>query len=692
MFKKLLLAAILAVSVFSCAQAQDDSLYYDLGRVLVRKTNTKTTTIKGVDLEKYQASNLSDAINVWLYGTYSTSSSIVYVIDGNILTDVNVYSIFDIEEVTLVESATAQSSGAGPGRQMVLIKLRTDKPGGHGIEVNGQNSLIDLRNSANGTLAQANSTNPSAVYDEYYLSGFKNYKNVHIGISAEYERDVNPGQNGYGLEFLEPATFNRFKLNTYLTAKLWKGTTLTFGASYLPQANRYSFEHDTLDTYIPDTQRIYHNTRVTQHLLNSTVSIKSDIATGLTNRFSIGYSHSNYFETDMFNNTFTQSANDSLVSLKTHAHNFLLRDYLIYHGRVGEFDVEPTLNFTYRNTLDSADYTVVQTNKYNGFPDDVYHYHYFARRTLSRLFVTPSVDINLKEIVDMQGGIVVLPSAIKDTSATAHPAHIYPFVSASLNLAKLLGITAIRWQLFTSYSKQGSVLADESTTLYNFNYAINPYSVAFVAGDPALSHHNDSYQAGMGVGIFKNFSVSYNYEYKYFTSYLDLTTQTDFGPQTLVLPVNSRLVTTHVSARYSVRTSKFSWITTLTGTESHMQALDTAVGNRYNATYLSQGHRWSGGMTHRFTYKNYFGGVDLLYQVGERPENLVYAIDGTPGGLPPLNNNSFTVQNTFFGVRFKVRYLAFMELYVNARNLAQNQSSTITDNRRFYGLGFKAGI
>src|SRR6201995_5718317 len=115
MFKKLLLSAVLAVLICSYAKAQDDSLYYDLGRVLVRKSNTKTTTIKGTDLEKYQASNLSDAINVWLYGTYSTSSSIVYVVNGNILTDVNVYSIFDIEEVTLVETAAAQASGAGPG-------------------------------------------------------------------------------------------------------------------------------------------------------------------------------------------------------------------------------------------------------------------------------------------------------------------------------------------------------------------------------------------------------------------------------------------------------------------------------------------------------------------------------------------------------------------------------------------------
>src|SRR5579863_5507213 len=120
-----------------------------------------------------------------------------------------------------------------------------------------------------------------------------------------------------------------------------------------------------------------------------------------------------------------------------------------------------------------------------------------------------------------------------------------------------------------------------------------------------------------------------------------------------------------------------------------MEVLDTsALAARYNSTYLSQGHRWSGGMTHRFTYDNVFGGIDLLYQVGQRPENLINAFAG-PTAAPPvlnLNNNSFTIQNIYFGVRFKVRYLKFMELYANGRNIAQNQYSTITDNRRFYGI------
>jgi len=695
MFKKLLLAAILAVSVFSCAHAQDDSLYYDLGRVLVRKSNTKTTTIKGIDLEKYQASNLSDAINVWLYGTYSTSSTIVYVVEGNILTDVNIYSIFDIEEVTLVESATAQASGAGPGRQMVLIKLRSDRPGGHGIEVNGQNSLVNLRNQGTSLAAVDAKTNTS-VYDNYYVAAYKNYKNVRLAFSTEYERDVDPKNNGYGLEFLQPATFNRFKLNSYLTANLWKGTTLSFDANYLPQTNRYSFTQDTINPYTATPQNISHYSRISQHLFNTDLSIKSDITKGLTNRFSIAYAHSNYLEKDMFNSSNTAnnitSALDSTIINANRAHNFLLRDYLIYTGQVGGFDVQPSLNFTYRNVLDSTNYQNSVRSVYTGYPDETFDYPSHVRTLSRRFMLTPSVDINFKDIFDVDAGFVTVLNSIKDTSATARISHVYPFVSTSLNLAKMLGITFIKWQLFASYSKQGAVLADDAIVLHDFNLVVNPGSVNQRAGDPNLPHKNDSYQAGMGVGIFKNFSVSYNYEYKYFTTYIDATAQTDFGPVVNVLPVNSRLVVTHLSAHYSVRITKFSWITTLTGTESHMQALDTAVGNSFNATYLSQGHRWSGGMTHRFTYQNYFGGVDVLYQFGERPENLVYAIDGAPGGLPPLNNNSFTIQNTFFGVRFKVRYLAFMELYVNARNIAQNQSSTITDNRRYYGLGFKAGI
>ncbi|MGZ3776130.1 MAG: hypothetical protein ACXVI9_00640 [Mucilaginibacter sp.] len=694
MFKSIFLAAALVVLLAFTVTAQDDSLYYDLGRVLVKKSNTKTTTIKGFDLEKYQASNLSDAINVWLYGTYSTAGSIVYVVDGNILTDVNVYSIFDIEEVTLVESATTQVSGAGPGKQMVLIKLRTDRTGKKGIEVNGQNSLVDLRKQAN---LPPGATTTNSVYNQYYISAYRNYKNVRVGVSTEYERDVQPGTNQYGFQLLTPPNFNRLKLNAYVDANLWKGTTLSFTAGYLPQTNRYSYRHDTIIAVIPDTERSIYATHFTQKLFNTDLSIKSNITKGLTNRFSAGYSHSNFREDNIYTYTGTvaQVVSNNMEALNERSHNLVLRDYLFYHGQVAGFDIEPSVNLTYRNSRDTLTYRdstyFIETN----IPPDYGYSRLASVINTKRFIMTPSVDVNYKDMLDIQGGFAALLNTVKDTTPTAHISRIYPFASVSVNLAKVIGLTAIKWQFYASYSKQSKVLTDDYTALSAFSQATLPGAVYNTPDIPNQPLRNSGYQGGMDVGLSRNFSVSYNYEYKYYRSYIDTTVQNDGGPvaNTIVAtPFNSRVVTTHLSASYNVRAATFSWMTTLTGTESHMEILDTASLNNRFAGYLNKGHRWSGGVTNRFAYKNYFGGVDVLYQVGERPENLINVFNVAPGGNPPLNNNSFTIQNIFFGVRFKVRYTKFVELYANGRNIAQNQSSTITDNRRFYGLGLKAGF
>src|ERR1700744_669761 len=100
-----LVAPIFIFFIPAKANAQTDTSQYDLGRMLVKKDFTQSITVKGSDLEKYPFSSLSDAIQVWFYGTFTNSNSVVYVVDGNIINDVNAYSIHDIEEVTLVQNA-----------------------------------------------------------------------------------------------------------------------------------------------------------------------------------------------------------------------------------------------------------------------------------------------------------------------------------------------------------------------------------------------------------------------------------------------------------------------------------------------------------------------------------------------------------------------------------------------------------
>ena len=128
MFKRFLFSSILISVCLFNASAQTDTSSYDLGRVSIKKDFTQTIIIKGSDLERYQFSDLADAINVWLYGTYSNASNLLYVIDGNIITDVNAYSIFDIDEITLIQSAVVNASGARPAHRWCLLSLKPTRP------------------------------------------------------------------------------------------------------------------------------------------------------------------------------------------------------------------------------------------------------------------------------------------------------------------------------------------------------------------------------------------------------------------------------------------------------------------------------------------------------------------------------------------------------------------------------------
>jgi hypothetical protein len=99
MYSRITCLIALAVCLsFSKAYSQNDTSHYDLGRLRVNKNLTQSITIKGSDLQRQPFANISDALNVWFYGIYTNSNYVVYVVDGNIINDVNAYNIHDIEE------------------------------------------------------------------------------------------------------------------------------------------------------------------------------------------------------------------------------------------------------------------------------------------------------------------------------------------------------------------------------------------------------------------------------------------------------------------------------------------------------------------------------------------------------------------------------------------------------------------
>ena len=120
-------AVFLLILLFVNTSYAQDSSFNDLGRVQIRKNFSQTMTIKGKDLERIVATSLHEAISVWLYGTLTNVGTVVFVVDGHMVSDVNIYNIRDIEEITLVQNAATEVSGAFWQQQMVLIETKKKK-------------------------------------------------------------------------------------------------------------------------------------------------------------------------------------------------------------------------------------------------------------------------------------------------------------------------------------------------------------------------------------------------------------------------------------------------------------------------------------------------------------------------------------------------------------------------------------
>ena len=688
MFKKLLLSTLSAVLLFSVAYAQDDSLHYDLGRVLAKKSATQTSSISGSDLEKYQVTNLSDAINVWLNGTYTQSASILYVIDGNIISDVNAYSIFDVEQVTLIQGSVAQAAGAANGQQLVLIKLRTIRKGKSGIEVNGQNSLVNIRNNNNNALQ---SSGTGSVYDQYYLSGYKNYQQGTIGLTAEYQRDVDPSLNGDGLEFLQAPHFNRFKINAFASANLGKTSTLSFTAGYVPQVANQSYSRDT--AAYGSIGNIFNNSHVSQYLFNSTLNLKTEIGKGLTNRLSLAYNHYTYFETDQTQSTIDTNTQVKQPQSNERSHNLLFRDYLYYHKQMDSLEFESTLNMTYRDFEDSIVYNTTRSSYSPNVTPYAYTETLSSRTAYKSFLLTPTVDLFYKDAFNIQGGAIALLNRGAAPSGTTSPGHILPFFNFAFSPARLVGLKAIKWQIYASYARQSQATGDEYSSLTTYSLMIPPGAVPYVFRGYDQNQQYNNYHLGSSVGISRNFSITYTYEYKNFSYFSESRVPLDANGGIGFIPFNGRAVTTRFSLNYNLHSPTLTWNARLTGSETELQVTDNPqLIALYNASYLGQGHRWSGGYTNRFVFKNYFAGIDFLYQLGARPDNLINALATAPDFIAPSDNNSFTIQNVYFGTRIRIPGIKYVDLFANGRNILQNNSSAITDNRRYYGLGFKCGI
>lgn len=679
-------AATLAVCCFN-ASAQTDSTHFDLGRVKLKKDFTQHITIKGSDLERMPFSHLTDALNVWLQGVYTSYYSLQYVVDGVLAPNVDQYSVYDIEEVTLVQHAAIQVNGAADQQHLILIKTKRGGPGKCGITVAGQSFL-----SKNDKPYQPSDyeKSESKFYHQVHLAAYRNAKNIQYGVSANLLRDVMPYYKNTGREGDPNPTINRFRFNGWLEAQLGAKNRLSFSMSYVPQPAREEYFFSS--TFIADSSTL----KTKEHIINPTITLRSAWVKNLHNELSFSYT-SGYYKNEyaqryvnftLANPNYTlHDANRTIKST-----NIVASNHTTYNIQAGNWQIEPALDLMFRYIELSEKYSSVTRSVINAGPFPNISTVNISSEGLRRLFLlTPSVNLYFKNVLNLQGGLVYDASDYNK----AKYKKVYPFASVSVNALKLAAPgTASSLKIYGSWA-QSALLADYSALLTDhatrdkYSARYTPYLDPVLGVTPVYSPEApDSstwiIQAGASFNTPNDrLVVNYNYEKRDFTPLSYRFLAGPWGPQlTVYYPVFN--ASTHRLGLLAkvIDGKKFNWYSGLNVTTIKLTSDDSnAGGTLAKGDFQTEDPSWTGGFTNRLSYGGFKLGVDLLYHFDQE----------LPAMLDTYKNNTVVLQNVYAGYAFKLPKGRNMEVHADCRNLTRNEKSVLRD-RKFYGLGLKAQL
>jgi hypothetical protein len=698
----LLFTALAGLLLFSKASAQVDTTQLDLGRMQLKKDFTQHITIKGEDLEKMPFDNLAEAINVWFYGSYTNTANLVYVIDGNLVNDVNAYSIYDIDEVTLVQSALSHINGTVQQQQLVLIKTKRPKNKGYGVTASGQayvsnlftNNIPDQNDNY-----QTGLKSTTTVYQQYNVSAYKNTDNIQFGVSANYLRDVLPEIKESITTYNTPETFNRFRFNGYFDAKIGN-SILDITAGYAPQKEKEDMYEDPSGG---STEEIQNDN---EHMWNASIRLTTHIATGFVNTVHADY---NNYRVNGNENTLDKFTIDTAVIVSknnTYNHAIVAYDNLSYDAKFGNWGLLSSANLSFRTVRDSSYFSSFSLDQ-NGSTagssfEEYFHEHIFL--------LTPSLNLYYKNYFNVEAGLLYDMSMIGSLNLynnTDKTTKLFPFVSTSADVMQLFDPgSTLSVKVYGSYSLSSSWV-DNFNTLQDFTYNIvqlpvlgstnneqtNPY---LNAGD--IDFVNYAYEVQQQNKTFKTFSagltvspVKSGLVFSYFfekSNYLSpIYVLEPFGANStsvMLIYTNTNSTLNRVGVDYTLNTRAFQWHTGLNAT-----MLEQKYPVNFGPEPSTGSNEWTGGWVNRLGYKSFFAGVDVLYQIGAK--TYTYTAPDFDV-LTASKFNSFSLQNLYAGYRVKVAGTKNLEIFANARNLFQNQKEDITDSRKYYGLGFNLSL
>lgn len=674
MSKTIRLLVILALVYSSNVQAQNDSLFLDLGRVKLRKEFTQSTTIKGSDLERMPFTNLTEAINSWLMGTLTTKNTVLYIVDGNLLNDVNAYSVYDIEEVTLVQNALIQVSGATQQQQLVIVTTKRKASHKAGICTAGQ--LFGTGKEADfGTPDSKSTVN---LYHQYYLSVYQNQQRLQYGISLNYLRDVTPQVKQDKIAYDPPLHMDRFRVQAYLTAQLGDHNTLQLNIGYAPQ----SITEKSITTSTTQKREYTYSNR--QPLFIPSLRLHTNFLKNLNNDLSVAYvpgvGRTNTFESIQgfyaYNGDSFKIRNN--FNSKDRLQQMVIRDHLSYVKSLEAWNLEPSLDIMYKE-LKTKNETFI--NSYSFYSSNVLNPGATQNSTSVTSYgpakiylLTPSLNLFYRNLFNVQAGLLQnLSHSYSDKMKRT-----FPFVSTSIDVLRAFVPGAKAGvKLFASYAVAGD-FADLQDKLEDFVPMDQSANTLFPYYGSAYDTTWHIMTAGAVFHAWNNrVMINYNFERRHYNVAMELTLPTNF---TIVYMPECRSYTNRLGVQVKIiETSQAQWLSGINATRMKNEIYTTFL----NAGTAPKTTTWTSGWINRLRYKALLLGCDILYSPDVRQTS------GTSSNIVMSKANAWLLQNLYAGYQWQQGKLKGLEVYAAARNLAQSATYDLSDGRRYYGIGFK---
>jgi hypothetical protein len=698
--RKIILAACAWLSSLSLI-AQNDSSRLDAGSLVLKRNFTQYVSIKGEDLEKMPFSNLSDAINVWLNGAYTVAGNLVFVVDGNIVSDVNAYSIHDIEEVVLLQHAAALTGTAGSQRQMVLI---TTRRAGAGLHIRGAAQTMLVRRSQATT----------SLYHQYFAAVEKGGDKFSGGLSLNYLRDVLPMMKAEGAK-TTPLNMDRWRLNGNVRWTPDAKNVIELHAGFAPETldSAWEYHAPANSGSVFEDDALYSHER--DQLFSSWVRWHGEWLPGLKNDLQVGYLHFNQNEknTAVFHFIPSQDSSNTYQDAHEdyHTHQLYVRDRLSYAIHARDWVFEPAVNMSYQEAAQAYD-----DDNYREVGPDAGTSAGGVTMTPSlasldekvRLYVlTASVDISYKQVLDLQAGVVSNLSHRTPVATEAITPRTVAFGSVAVDLLKLDGVQRTNsLKLFASYARR-SLYSVNDIFLNDVNGIDDPHRIGlsgqpvmagtvFPSAAPYLMPTVDKMpkywicDLGLSWKVLQGrLQLDYNFERRNFSRPV-LTEQPSGSLSYWLNTMPSSQHRLGVSYRLVDR-AEASWQmginTTVLRTTNVAELSPYIVGDNAPGNNRPS---FTGGWVTRIRYHHFSLGLDILYHASAELFDF-----GSNGYFLAKRGNGWVLQNVYAGYKLLLHNKGSLELFADCRPMRGGGLISELDlpaTSQYYGAGAKLSL